>query len=95
MKSFIACTLLVAAASALPTKRSVASLTTHTHSTREVPQEHSHEQFLVAVKTLLDLNNPDEIQDSVFGLLGNAAGSLGQGKIADTDCLQQVLPLKS
>ncbi|KZT42639.1 hypothetical protein SISSUDRAFT_1069316 [Sistotremastrum suecicum HHB10207 ss-3] len=49
---------------------------------REVPQEHSHEQFLTTVRTSLNLNNPDEIQDPVFGLLGDAAGS-------DTDCLQQ------
>ncbi|KZS93584.1 hypothetical protein SISNIDRAFT_86791 [Sistotremastrum niveocremeum HHB9708] len=56
---------------------------------REVPQEHSHEQFLATVRTSLNLNNPDEIQDPVFGLLGDAAGSAGQGKITDTDCLQQ------
>jgi len=44
--------------------------------TREVPQEHSHEQFLTTVTTSLNLNNPDQIQDSVFGLLGNAVCSL-------------------
>lgn len=51
---------------------------------REVPQEHSHEKFLRAVRASLDLNNPDGILDSVFGLLGNAAGSAGQGSITDT-----------
>ena len=51
---------------------------------REVPQEHSHEKFLKTVKEMLDLNNPDGIVDSVFGLLGNAAGSAGQGSITDT-----------
>ncbi|GME27314.1 hypothetical protein GTA08_BOTSDO10749 [Neofusicoccum parvum] len=56
---------------------------------REVPQEHSHEQFLRTVNTNLKLDNPDNIQDAVFGLLGNAAASAGQGNIADTDCLQQ------
>ena len=72
---------------------------------REVPQEHSHEKFVRAVKASLDLNNPDGIVDSVFGLLGNAAGLAGQGSITDTgksprtqqschvadctDCLQQ------
>jgi len=57
-------------------------------SKRRVPQEHSHEQFLTTVGTSLNLNNPDQIQDPVFGLLGNAAASAGQGKITDTDCLQ-------
>ncbi|KAI5476704.1 hypothetical protein MNV49_007362 [Pseudohyphozyma bogoriensis] len=56
---------------------------------REVPQEHSHEQFLTTVRASLNLNNPDSIQDPVFGLLGNAAASAGQGSITDTDCLQQ------
>ncbi|OBT68592.1 hypothetical protein VE03_01747 [Pseudogymnoascus sp. 23342-1-I1] len=56
---------------------------------REVPQEHSHNKFLDSVRTSLNLNNPDEIQDPVFGLLGNAAAAVGQGKITDTDCLHQ------
>ncbi|ETI22243.1 hypothetical protein G647_06316 [Cladophialophora carrionii CBS 160.54] len=56
---------------------------------REVPQEHSHEKFLTIVNTNLKLDNPDNIVDAVFGLLGNAAASAGQGDITDTDCLQQ------
>jgi hypothetical protein len=56
---------------------------------REVPQEHSHEFALTSVRASLQLNNPDQISDPVFGLLGNAAASKGQGKITDTDCLQQ------
>jgi hypothetical protein len=56
---------------------------------REVPQEHSHELFLTIVNEFLRKDNPDNIQDAVFGLLGNAAASAGQGKITDTDCLQQ------
>ncbi|KAF9483505.1 hypothetical protein BDN70DRAFT_799731 [Pholiota conissans] len=56
---------------------------------REVPQEHSHEQFLTTVRASLNLNNPDGIQDPVFGLLGNAAAVAGAGKIADATCLQQ------
>jgi hypothetical protein len=44
---------------------------------REVPQEHSHNQFLATVKASLDTNNPDGIVDSVFGLLGNAAATAG------------------
>ncbi|KAH9480455.1 hypothetical protein JR316_0007055 [Psilocybe cubensis] len=56
---------------------------------REVPQEHSHEQFLTTVRTNLNLNNPNQIQDPVFALLGNAAAAAGAGKITDIDCLQQ------
>ncbi|KAL2443768.1 hypothetical protein ABEF95_012048 [Exophiala dermatitidis] len=56
---------------------------------REVPQEHSHEKFLTTVNQFLKVDNPDEITDAVFGLLGNAAASAGQGKISNTDCLQQ------
>ncbi|KAJ7644078.1 hypothetical protein FB45DRAFT_735408 [Roridomyces roridus] len=56
---------------------------------REVPQEHSHQQFLTTVQASLVLNNPDNIQDSVFGLLGNAAAIAGAGKITDATCLQQ------
>jgi hypothetical protein len=56
---------------------------------REVPQEHSHEKFITIVNTNLKLDNPDNIVDAVFGLLGNAAAAAGQGDITDTDCLQQ------
>jgi hypothetical protein len=50
---------------------------------REVPQEHSHRNILNTVNTNLFLDNPDDIQDSVFGLLGAAAASEGAGNIAD------------
>ncbi|KAG8726708.1 hypothetical protein FRC12_023156, partial [Ceratobasidium sp. 428] len=56
--------------------------------TREVPQEHSHEAILRAANGALKIDNPDNIQDAVFGLLGNAAASTGKGNIADPDCLQ-------
>ena len=56
---------------------------------REVPQEHSHNTFLDSVRTSLATNNPANIQDPVFGLLGNAAAAGGQGSISDTDCLHQ------
>jgi len=55
---------------------------------REVPQEHSHEPILVAIRQALNLDNPDNISDPVFGLLGNAAAKTGAGKITDPDCLQ-------
>ncbi|KAK3319701.1 hypothetical protein B0T19DRAFT_404269 [Cercophora scortea] len=56
---------------------------------REVPQEHSHEFILKLVQKSLVLNNPKKIQDSVFGLLGNAAASAGAGLVTNPDCLQQ------
>ncbi|WVQ71363.1 hypothetical protein IAR50_000891 [Cryptococcus sp. DSM 104548] len=56
---------------------------------REVPQEHSHEQFLTTVRASLATDNPQNIQDPVFGLLGNAAAAAGQGDVTNTDCLQQ------
>lgn len=56
---------------------------------REVPQEHSHNTFIDSVRISLATNNPDNIQDPVFGLLGNAAAAAGQGSISDTDCLHQ------
>lgn len=56
---------------------------------REVPQEHSHRNINLAVSTLLAKNNPDNIQDPIFGLLGAAAGIKGAGNIKDADCLQQ------
>lgn len=43
---------------------------------REVPQENSHKQFLTKVAESLNLDNPDNIQDPVFGLLGNEVGLL-------------------
>ncbi|CAE6429545.1 unnamed protein product [Rhizoctonia solani] len=51
-------------------------------------KEHSHERILRAANVALKLNNPDSIQDAVFGLLGNAAAAAGAGKITDLDCLQ-------
>ena len=56
---------------------------------REVPQEHAHRNVNLAVNTLVAQNNPDNIQDAIFGLLGAAAGIKGAGNIADADCLQQ------
>jgi hypothetical protein len=56
---------------------------------REVPQEHSHDRFLDGVRVNLALNNPNQIEDPVFGLLGNAAAAGGAGKITNLDCLHQ------
>ncbi len=56
---------------------------------REVPQEHSHNRFLALVRTSLALDNPKNIADPVFGLLGNAAAAAGAGAVTNLDCLQQ------
>ncbi|KAF7921676.1 uncharacterized protein EAE98_008523 [Botrytis deweyae] len=56
---------------------------------REVPQEHSHNRFLDGVRVNLNINNPNKIQDPVFGLLGNAAAMKGAGTITNPDCLHQ------
>ncbi|TEY39213.1 hypothetical protein BOTCAL_0467g00110 [Botryotinia calthae] len=56
---------------------------------REVPQEHSHNRFLDGVRVNLNINNPNKIQDPVFGLLGNAAALKGAGTIVNPDCLHQ------
>jgi hypothetical protein len=52
-------------------------------SRREVPQEQSHKPILVKTQEMLLLDNPNQIVDSVFGLLGNAAASEGAGLITD------------
>lgn len=62
----------------LPALLSLSLATARPFSTvqkREVPQEHSHEQFLSKVRTSLNLNNPAGIVDPVFGLLGNAVSA--------------------
>ncbi|PSR70542.1 hypothetical protein PHLCEN_2v13581 [Hermanssonia centrifuga] len=56
---------------------------------REVPQEHSHEPIITSVRASLNVNNPNGIEDPIFGLLGNAAAAAGAGKITNLDCLQQ------
>ena len=58
---------------------------------REVPQEHSHNAILTATNTFLQLDNPLEIQDTVFGLLGNAAAAEGAPNVENLDCLQQII----
>ncbi|KAJ0385221.1 hypothetical protein COL922a_006817 [Colletotrichum nupharicola] len=55
----------------------------------EVLQEHSHEKYLRAVNALLKQDNPLNIQDAVFGLLGNAAAEAGAGDVTNLDCLHQ------
>lgn len=56
---------------------------------REVPQEHAHRNVNLKVAASLQLDNPDKIQDPIFGLLGAKAAAEGAGSITDPDCLQQ------
>lgn len=56
---------------------------------RQVPQEHSHEPIIVGCNEQLKSTNTANIQDCIFGLLGNAAASVGQGDITNTDCLHK------
>jgi hypothetical protein len=92
MKTISTISLLFGLASAMPLDVPVK---------REVPQEHSHNQFLAyigpaeiadrrTVDTFLFKNNPNDIVDSVFGLLGDGAAAGGAGKVTNLDCLQQV-----
>lgn len=78
---------LVASTAARPALHSSPSSRLHARdmklSRREVPQEQSHKPELVKTQEMLLLNNPDEIVDSVFGLLGNEAAAEGIGAIAD------------
>lgn len=55
----------------------------------EVPQAHSHSRFLDGVRVNLALNNANNIQDPVFGLLGDAAAAAGAGSITNLECLHQ------
>ncbi len=58
---------------------------------REVPQEHAHQDILNIVNPILQENNPLQIQDAVFGLLGNKAAAEGAPNVANLDCLQQIV----
>lgn len=75
MKSSFITLALVGAAAARPT-----ALMTK----REVPQEHAHRNVNLAVNKLLQQNNPDNVQDPLFALLGAKAAAEGAGKITDT-----------
>ncbi|KAK0663033.1 hypothetical protein QBC41DRAFT_340504 [Cercophora samala] len=85
-------TALVAIAVGLASARDVPSYSLKA-TKREVPQEHSHEAVLRACNVALKLNNPNNILDCVFPLLGNAAAANGAGDIAADrlDCLQQIV----
>jgi hypothetical protein len=77
MKSTIIAAGLLGAVAARP------DVNRYSFTKREVPQEHAHRNVNLVISDLLTLNNPDQIQDPIFGLLGAAAGIKGAGKIAD------------
>ena len=82
----IALSALVASTSARPSLHSSPYTRVHARDMkmrREVPQEQSHRKFLLKAQEMLELDNPDEIVDTVFGLLGNEAAAEGIGNIAD------------
>ncbi|KAK2595455.1 hypothetical protein QQS21_006795 [Conoideocrella luteorostrata] len=56
---------------------------------REIPQEHSHDIFVSVTQEALLRNNPKNIQDAVFGLVGIQSAAKGAGDVTDLDCLQQ------
>ena len=56
---------------------------------REVPQEHSHEQFITTVRTSLNLNNPTGFGDPVFGLLGNGVRVRSVSRFLVVPCFVQ------
>ena len=62
-----------------------------TLSKREVPQEKSHQNILDVVNPLLKEDNPLEIVDAVFALLGNKAAAEGAPNVQNLDCLQQII----
>lgn len=58
---------------------------------REVPQEHAHNAVIAVVNTFLKQDNPLEIQDAIFALLGNKAAAEGAPNVQNLDCLQQIV----
>ncbi|POS77536.1 hypothetical protein DHEL01_v204064 [Diaporthe helianthi] len=58
-------------------------------SAAEAPQEHSHEAILLATQAMLELDNPLQIENAVFGLLGDGGAQGGAGSVTNVKCLQQ------
>lgn len=69
-----------------------ASATPHGLAKRQVPQELSHAIYLEIMRDFLNLDNPLQILDPVFGLLGNAAaaGGIADPDAINLDCLKQI-----
>lgn len=56
-------------------------------SAAEAPQEHSHEAIVQATQAMLELDNPLQIENTVFGLLGDAGAKSGAGNVTNLKCL--------
>jgi len=80
---------LVAALAGVASARTINSASSL--SKREVPQEKSHQNILDVVNINLKLNNPLNIVDAVFALLGNKAAAEGAPEVQNLDCLQQIV----
>jgi len=80
---------VVAALAGVASARTLNTVTSH--SKREVPQEKSHFNVLNVVNPILKSDNPLEIVDAVFALLGNAAAAEGAPNVDNLDCLQQII----
>lgn len=50
-------------------------------SANDWQSEHSHEPILTSVRASLNINNPLQIVDPVFALLGDAAAAQGAGQV--------------
>ena len=87
MKLSFALATVAGLASASPINIAPPSL--HAIERRLVPQEHAHNFVNDLVRDSLGLNNPKNIVDPVFGLLGNAAAAAGAGSVTNLDCLKQ------
>jgi hypothetical protein len=85
----VAAFLGLATAAPTPVAKNVFAFSIPAMMRREVPQEHSHNRFLDGVRVNLNIHNPNQIEDPVFGLLGDAAAAGGAGKITNLACLHQ------
>lgn len=87
MKQSIIALSLVGAAFARPNVNKISMK-------REVPQEHAHRNVNLIVNQAIQLNNPDNVGDAIFGLLGAKAAADGAGNIADPGKFAQTSALE-
>jgi hypothetical protein len=87
MKHSIIAAGLVAVVAARP------GVNEYSFAKREVPQEHAHRNVNLVINDLINLNNPDNVGDAIFGLLGAAAAADGAGNIADAGKFDVLLTL--
>ncbi|MBW0504219.1 hypothetical protein O181_043934 [Austropuccinia psidii MF-1] len=68
-----------------------ASIATHRHARRQIPQEWAHAPIIRQVDTLLKKNNPQGIMHPIYSLLGEKGASEGMGMFdkKNFDCFQK------